>query len=294
MRRRAVLSAVCLLWTFAALAASAQEEDFEAFAPATPEGAAVALLPPGTAGGAEQLGFSSRCSETRRRTAVIALRWQAGEEVADQRVDLTKFRDGFEKGRYETSGRLPRHQRSAGLEGPEPGIRYYWRVLTETPAGWVPSTVERFEVPVCPWDEPSQPFDPQPGVERAPGRPLAGEPGSLISPGIRVRRLPGRPAGLVLGSALILLLGLPALPTGVQTVEEFEDVSPDNSDTDGEDPDSASGPGDRLGVERGGSHFGDEIAAAVHGLDEALLCPAVIEHQTGALACLLVMFLPAS
>ena len=66
-------------------------------------------------------------------------------------------RRGFDKGRYQTSGQLPHGQAAAGVEAPEPGILYYWRVLTETPAGWIPSTVERFEVPVCPWDEPTDP-----------------------------------------------------------------------------------------------------------------------------------------
>ncbi len=156
--RRAVTSSVMiagsLVWALAAGAAAAQGPDFVDFTPVTAEEAAVTLLPPATLGGAEDLRYSERCSEIRRRTAVIALSWKAGEGSGDQRIDLTMFRDGFVRGRYQTSGRLPHGQGSAGVEAPEPGIRYYWRVLTETPAGWIPSAVERFEVPVCPWDEP--------------------------------------------------------------------------------------------------------------------------------------------
>ncbi len=152
-----VMTTSILAWTFAAAAVSAQYPDFETFTPVTPEEAAVTLLPPALPGGAGDLRFSERCSETRRRTAVIALSWRAGQGNGDQRVDITKFRDGFDLGRYQTSGRLPHGQTAAGVEAPEPGLRYYWRVLTETPAGWIPSAVERFEVPVCPWDEPSDP-----------------------------------------------------------------------------------------------------------------------------------------
>ncbi len=161
--RRAVTTGVMtvsiLVWTLTAVAASAQDPDFQTFTPATPEEAAITLLPPATPGSAGNLRFSERCSETRRRTAVIALSWRAGEGSGDQRLDFTPFRDGFDQGRYQTSGRLPHGQTAAGVEAPEPGLRYYWRVLTETPAGWIPSAVERFEVPVCPWDEP-QPTNP--------------------------------------------------------------------------------------------------------------------------------------
>ena len=47
----------------------------------------------------------------------------------------------------------PRLDRTtAALEKLEPGVNYYWRVLTRTDGGWVPSAVARVEAPTCPVD----------------------------------------------------------------------------------------------------------------------------------------------
>ena len=75
------------------------------------------------------------------------------------RLDLSKLRDGFETGRFETSGPLPAALEGATVAGPEPGIHYYWRLLTLTPEGWVTTSEARFEAPVCPWDPPSLPTE---------------------------------------------------------------------------------------------------------------------------------------
>lgn len=132
-----------------ALAADVQ---FEIFRPVTPEEASVPLLPAETLSAAGGLAPAARCSETVRRSAEVELRWQVGAAAGVQRVDVTKFRDGFELGRYEVSPVLAPGRTSVGLAGPEPGVNYYWRVLTETPQGWAPSGEDRFDVPVCPWD----------------------------------------------------------------------------------------------------------------------------------------------
>lgn len=157
MNRR--FQTTCTLLALAMLAAGSAlgaDVEFEIFRPVTPEEADVPLLSPDTPGAAGELGPAARCSETVRRSAEIELRWQPGAAAAGvQRVDVTRFRDGFALGRYEVSPLLAPGRDSVGLAGPEPGINYYWRVLTETPQGWAPSRVERFEVPVCPWDPPN-------------------------------------------------------------------------------------------------------------------------------------------
>ena len=157
MRMRSVTS-VIILTAAAGLGAAAQiEPPIEAFAPVSPPEAAIAILPPGGLGTATALEAAASCHPTQRRAAIVALRWQAaaGEGLQAQRVDISKFRRGFEIDRYETTGKLPAVTSAVSVEAPEPRIRYYWRVLTQSPNGWVTSQQARFEVPICPWDEPS-------------------------------------------------------------------------------------------------------------------------------------------
>jgi hypothetical protein len=112
------------------------------------------ILAVGTPGAASDLAASARCHETMPRAALVALEWRpAGAETGGvQRVDISKLRDGFATDRYETTRALPSATGAIGIEAPEPGIHYYWRVLTASPGGWVASEVERFEVPICPFD----------------------------------------------------------------------------------------------------------------------------------------------
>ncbi len=128
----------------------------EDFTPVSPPEAAIAILPADTPGAAGELGYSARCHPTKQRAAIVDLGWQtAGEQSAgEQRIDISKFPRGLATGRYDTTRRLPGTMTAAAVDSPEPGIAYYWRVLSKTDDGWVASGVERFEVPVCPWDQP--------------------------------------------------------------------------------------------------------------------------------------------
>ena len=112
------------------------------------------ILAAGTPGAASELEASAQCHETIPRAALVALEWRpAGAETGTvQRVDISKLRDGFATDRYETTRDLPAATAAIGIEAPEPGIHYYWRVLTASPGGWVSSEIERFEVPICPFD----------------------------------------------------------------------------------------------------------------------------------------------
>jgi hypothetical protein len=154
----------CVLMLAAASAwtAFAAGPPIEAFAPLPPEEAGTAVLPPGSATAASELSAAPACHPAKRRAALVALHWQPvpgsepgrDETPVAQRVELTKFRDGFRTGRLEASRRLAAAVEAVAVDSPETGILYYWRVLTLTPDGWAPSAVERFEVPICPWDEP--------------------------------------------------------------------------------------------------------------------------------------------
>jgi hypothetical protein len=95
----------------------------------------------------------SRCSTTALRGIDVTLRWDVKRtEVTANRIDITEFRDGFDKGRYLTSGDRPIDEREIVFTDARPGLYYYWRVLTRTSEGWVVSGTGRFDAPVCPAD----------------------------------------------------------------------------------------------------------------------------------------------
>lgn len=98
---------------------------------------------------------SARCSEEMRRTAEVTLSWTpaTSAETAVQRLEITKFRDGFSALRAERSDELATHVNAVTVQAPEAGILYRWRVLTRMVDGeWLASDEGRFEVPICVWD----------------------------------------------------------------------------------------------------------------------------------------------
>ncbi len=127
------------------------------FHPASRDEAAVRIEPIGAPGAAEGLEVSARCHETKPRTAVVTLSWDTPAAAAgrSQRVDISKLHEGFDTGTFETTASLAADVDGVAVEGPEPGLYYYWRVLNHAGNGWVTSKVERFEVPICPWDGPA-------------------------------------------------------------------------------------------------------------------------------------------
>ncbi len=95
-----------------------------------------------------------RCSRTRLRGIEIVLGWEVNRpQVEAHRVDISIFRDGFKTGRYLTSGELAASERELVFEAAEAGVYYYWRLLTETPEGWIVSGTDRVDAPTCPVDE---------------------------------------------------------------------------------------------------------------------------------------------
>lgn len=100
------------------------------------------------------LSGSGRCSKTRLRGIDLTLEWSVERpEVDGHRVDLSKFATGFARGEYLTSGERSAAERGLIFEGAEPGVYYYWRLLTRTGGGWRVSGAGRVEAPICPADE---------------------------------------------------------------------------------------------------------------------------------------------
>ena len=102
---------------------------------------------------ASELTYEAACSPTVPGLGVVALSWRPGAAAGgDQRVDLTKFPEGFASGRLEVSAPLEPSVSTGTLERLEPGVNYYWRVLRRKGAVWVASETGRVEAPTCPVD----------------------------------------------------------------------------------------------------------------------------------------------
>jgi hypothetical protein len=126
------------------------------FTPAGQEQTAIVLLPSGTPGGATELDYIADCLDLSPREGIIAFSWTRGERLGNaQRIDVSKLREGFDTNRFDSSPSLAADLRAVSLQNPEPGVYYYWRVLSETPSGWIASPVARFEAPICPSDGPA-------------------------------------------------------------------------------------------------------------------------------------------
>ena len=139
------------------------------------------LLEP-DANAAPQLRVEAGCSETDLRIVIAGVTWRGNRDrAAAQRIDVTVFKDGFERGlfatvpaerggKFEPGPGLVRMERGAGrpfellavprqgdskdaismeIRSLEPGVLYRWRVVTRTEKGLVPSPVVNVQAPVC-------------------------------------------------------------------------------------------------------------------------------------------------
>ncbi len=88
------------------------------------------------------------CSDIELRQGIAKLRWINSPLGSGQRIEFTKFGDGFERGEFETMG-LPPDQSSGVWEDLEPGLNHYWRVVTLHGNTWVPSETATFMGPIC-------------------------------------------------------------------------------------------------------------------------------------------------
>jgi hypothetical protein len=125
------------------------------------------------------------CSQEKLRTGVVRLSWSSEQShFVTQRLELTAYKDGFAKGTAVTldlrEGKTLQLSAAAQrdktlkplsnlhilqtrfdpttkrvvveIEGIEPGITYFWRVVTGSDQGEITETPLRFEAPTCPAD----------------------------------------------------------------------------------------------------------------------------------------------
>lgn len=158
MRQRPIVGSAVLAVAIL-IAPMAGAEDLE-FRPASAADLAVAMDDSRAPLAATSLAAEASCGQSLPRAAIVDLAWGAAgaSGASARRVDISKFPEGFATGRFDTTGVQAASLRAASVQAPEPGLRYYWRVLTRGPEGWVSSQVRRFRVPVCRADvlEPDQ------------------------------------------------------------------------------------------------------------------------------------------
>jgi hypothetical protein len=126
------------------------------------------------------------CTETAPRRGLARLVWRTEAHLqGSQRLDVTVYKSGFDRGMYVTMWPLEKGRTSQDvqtrlparpdkqivfltlidlrisvdnqvtdllLEGLQPGVNYFWRVSTRTAQGWVPSGFGVSPGPICPND----------------------------------------------------------------------------------------------------------------------------------------------
>ena len=121
------------------------------------------ILPLGDPGAATNLQAEVECSVEEPRKGIAKLSWTVATSPGSaQRVDVTIFRGGFERGEFETTGPLPPSQSSLVWDRLSGQAIHFWRVLTLHADGWVPSETSSFEGPTCAADFVPAPTTPVP------------------------------------------------------------------------------------------------------------------------------------
>ena len=127
------------------------------------------------------------CSEEKLRTPVAELTWRSTEaRLSTSRIEVTVYKDGFQTGSYVALGstegarsiRLPQTRKTQELipaltelvvvearssrvrsgavavriEGLEPGLNYFWRVVSTTTGRQIAEGTTKCQAPVCPAD----------------------------------------------------------------------------------------------------------------------------------------------
>lgn len=129
------------------------------------------------------------CSEEKLRTPVAELTWRSTEaRLRTSRIEVTVYKDGFQTGKYvalgstkgERSYQLPQVKQvqtqelipalrelvvveasslkarpgvvAVRIEGLEPGLNYFWRVVSTTNGRQIAEGTARCQAPVCPAD----------------------------------------------------------------------------------------------------------------------------------------------
>lgn len=76
--------------------------------------------------------------------ATVSFRWQPTQASSVQWLDLSYRDNGFAPGTFGAHGPLTPTATSHTWEGLQPGLTYFWRVNSLTPAGWITSATGSF------------------------------------------------------------------------------------------------------------------------------------------------------
>jgi hypothetical protein len=101
----------------------------------------------------ENLRADGECSAVEPGVFIGQLSWRTRDlRRGRHRVEVTPFRTGFDRGEYETIAVVPVTQSNLEWSEGEPGINYYWRIVTQQEDESYVSDVARFQPEVCPVD----------------------------------------------------------------------------------------------------------------------------------------------
>jgi len=122
-------------------------------APRLPEG--VPVLAPGGDTAATRLQVADvDCSDADGGLAVAALRWTpAADRGREQRIAVTIYPGGFERGDFESSAPLSADRDTMTWPRVHGRAFHFWRVLTLQEDGWHPSATVKFEGVACIYDQ---------------------------------------------------------------------------------------------------------------------------------------------
>jgi hypothetical protein len=154
-------------------------------------------------GGATNLAAQPDCDPVQPGKAIVRMSWTpASPPGIEQRIAVTIFQDGFDRGEFDLSPALASDRASFVWDCPKGQAIHFWRVLTQQTNGWLPSAIASFEGPLCVSDmvmESTAPHEERPNVTLPPGGPgaataLVAEPDCDPLVGEGIARLSWQPA----------------------------------------------------------------------------------------------------
>ncbi|MEO1079192.1 MAG: hypothetical protein AAFY29_06550 [Pseudomonadota bacterium] len=97
--------------------------------------------------------MEAECSPIYAGERSALFQWTQVPRSQRTRLDVTRYYDGFERGKFETLATLDQSAISFAWTGGEPAAAYRWRVLTLIKDKWYASKTADYEEPVCVVDE---------------------------------------------------------------------------------------------------------------------------------------------
>jgi hypothetical protein len=105
-------------------------------------------MPAGGPGAATNLTANRYDDPAQPARALVKLQWTpASQQGTEQRIVVTIFSDGFQRGAFDVSSPLSSTQTSLVWDKLKGQAIHHWKVLTLQPSGWVLSQTGTFEGP---------------------------------------------------------------------------------------------------------------------------------------------------